>query len=155
MLGPHPIDYIGRLCVNQSLSSTWLSKGLLGRLLDTALMDHWNHLITSLPHLILDRLHSNFKIEQENYNYQNHLGRCYLNRVKNKIRVKAKTWRYSVDAARITAWKTFPLVISRSDFSDFFDWASRARSSQFDRARQENYEPGENCIAKCLDCIWA
>ena len=28
------------------------------------------------------------------------------------------------------------------DFSDFFD--SRARSPQFDRAREENLEPGKN-----------
>ena len=37
-------------------------------------------------------------------------------------------------------------IISRPDFSDFFHWASRARSSQFDRARAENHEPGKNAL---------
>ena len=37
-------------------------------------------------------------------------------------------------------------AITRPDFSDFFNWASRARSSKFDRAREENYEPVKNVL---------
>ena len=36
---------------------------------------------------------------------------------------------------------------------EFFDWASRARSPHFDRARRENHEPGKNCFANFSDYI--
>ena len=35
---------------------------------------------------------------------------------------------------------------TRPDFTDCFYWASFVRSSQFDRAWEENHEPGKNCL---------
>ena len=47
----------------------------------------------------------------------------------------------------------WPLSLTRPDFNEFFHGASRARSSLFNRAREENYEPGKKFYAKFYNSI--
>ena len=47
----------------------------------------------------------------------------------------------------------WPLSLTRPDFNEFFHWASWARSSQFNRAQEENYEPGKKFYAKFYNSI--
>ena len=56
------------------------------------------------------------------------------------IGLRIKNTRRTV-LARVSGLVLIMISISRPFFSEFFDRASRARSAQFYRARQENSEP--------------
>ena len=52
--------------------------------------------------------------------------------------------------AHFFEFPSFIMHISRPDFSEYLDRASRARSPHFHRARRENHDNGKNCLPSFL-----